>query len=150
MRVSWHFPLQRHLQNSLFLELTYAQAQMDYLQGKLFIFERPQPRHDHPHVHGSAHTPVGVGGGSREVGKERVEETEEAREGKEGKEKEEEEGRREEEKREGPLAGKRPISEELMRKAAWLVCWQIVAQDEKNDLWVPLCRLGKEKSTLSL
>ena len=84
------------------------------------------------------------------MGKERVEETEEAREGKEGKEKEEEEGRREEEKREGPLAGKRPISEELMRKAAWLVCWQIVAQDEKNDLWVPLCRLGKEKSTLSL
>ena len=39
-RVTWHFPLTRHLENSLFLDVSYAQAQMDFLDGKLFILDK--------------------------------------------------------------------------------------------------------------
>ena len=40
--------------------------------------------------------------------------------------------------------GNKKISAEMERKAALLVCWQIVAKDERNALWHRLCLLGKE------
>ena len=38
-RMTWHFPLTRHLENALFVATTFAQVQMDFLHGNLFILK---------------------------------------------------------------------------------------------------------------
>ena len=121
-RVTWHFPLTRHLENSLFVDLTFAQAQMDFLHGKLFILERKRNRGNNSRDEDSG----GEGGGGRGGG--------------------------ERDRESGHLSvqdihdeGSWEISEDLEKKVALLICLQIIAEDERDTTWN---RLGESRHVL--